>query len=324
MDPTASDPEQPAGWAAPGVPRTVGGWVRPEAGSELPAARRQDPTRPVRPDVPLPVTLRPLGAPAQLDGALEVLTARPRLLLLCAAVPLLPVLAVGFLVRGGPYRLDLATWLLAAFDEAGPLETALDERAWAVWASGALEALSVFLVGAIVARVVAAWYAGEDPGVGRALRDGLGRPGALLGAFALVSAAKALGGLVVCIGVLIPTAWFVATAPALSVEHLGARAAAARSFRLTSRRFPSVLGVVLLVALVDQLLQVALVLIPWQLAGGLPDGVALVVRTGVVSLAALVSVVFVGGAATLQYLDLRVRTEGLDLELEATDAFPDR
>lgn len=310
MDPSAAEPQQPAGWAAP------------EAGVELPRARQPDPTRPVRPDVPLPVTLRPLGAPAQLDGALDVLAARPRLLLTCAAVPLVPVLAVAFVVRGGPYRLDLATWVLSAYDEARPLETAFEERAWAVWATVGLETLAVFLVGAVVARVVASWYAGSDPGPAQALRDGLARPGALLGAFALVSLAKGVGSLVLCIGGAVAVVWLVAVAPALAVEQLGARQAVARSYRLVGRRFLSVVGVVVLVVLVDQLLRVALVLIPWALAGGLPDGAALVVRTAVVVLAGLVSVVFVGGAATLQYLDLRVRTEGLDLELEATDAFP--
>ena len=323
----ATEPQQPVAWSAPDAGAPVGpggrrGWAAPEAGAELPRAREADPTRPVRPDVPLPVTLRPLGAPAQLDGALDVLAARPRVLLLSAAVPLVPVLAVAFVVRGGPYRMDLATWLLSTFDEADPMATALDERAWAVWATAVLETLAVFLVGAVVARVVAAWYAGSDPGPGRALRDGLQRPGALLGAFALLTAAKALGGLVLCVGALVPVVWLAVTAPALAVEQLPARAAVARSYRLVGRRFMPVLGMVLLVAVVDQLLRVALVLIPWLLAGGLPDAAALVVRVLVVTLAGLVSVVFVGGAATLLYLDLRVRTEGLDLELEATDAFP--
>jgi hypothetical protein len=45
------------------------------------------------------------------------------------------------------------------------------------------------------------------------------------------------------------------------------------------------------------------------------------VNTAVAAAALLVTVPFVAGVATLLYLDLRVRTEGLDIELAAARRF---
>jgi hypothetical protein len=96
------------------------------------------------------------------------------------------------------------------------------------------------------------------------------------------------------------------------VEHCGPLAAVNRSWRLTRTRFGSVVWVVILIAVVDVVLAVAL--------GGLPDVIApfdfIPAISGVlVTAASIVSAPFVAAATTLLYLDLRVRAEGLDIEL---------
>jgi hypothetical protein len=88
--------------------------------------------------------------------------------------------------------------------------------------------------------------------------------------------------------------------------------------KLTQTRYGAVLVVGLLVAVVDLVLTVAL------------TGIGFVfeffdwgwIVTAVCSAgSSLITVPFVAGAATLLYFDLRVRSEGLDLELGAAAHF---
>lgn len=322
--PDAWRPAEPV-WAPPEAPPPA---LRSAAAlADEPAAgigTLGGPARPVSAPPPLPVPLRPLTGWALYDGAFEILKARPRALLGAVAAVVLPVQAVAYLVRGGPYRLDLlawAAWTLETGEDGSALERAFEERAALVWASYGLEVLATFLVGVVVARAVAGWYAGADPTAAAMLRDGLRRPGTLLGSFALSGLAKLVGLAVACVGVLLPAAWFQPLSPTLAVERTGAGASVRRSFQLANRRAGSVMGLAVGVAVVDQVVRLALGFLPWVLAGGLPDVAALAVRVVLVAGIALVSAVFVAGAGTLAYFDLRVRSEGLDLELEATDAF---
>jgi hypothetical protein len=114
--------------------------------------------------------------------------------------------------------------------------------------------------------------------------------------------------------------WYSVVSVVVACEGVGPTKAMRRSFRLTSRRFGAVLLVCLLVVVVDLLLSGALTAIGalYVEAGG-PAGWA--VNTAVAAAALLVTTPFVAGAATLLYLDLRVRTEGLDIELAAGRRF---
>jgi hypothetical protein len=96
-----------------------------------------------------------------------------------------------------------------------------------------------------------------------------------------------------------------------------------RSARLVSRRFWNVLGLALLCWLVEQLFGSAIGLIPtfFSLFMG-TEGVGWVLPGVVGILAELVTLPVVAATTVLIYLDLRVRTEGLDLELRAGEALP--
>ena len=118
--------------------------------------------------------------------------------------------------------------------------------------------------------------------------------------------------------------WFLVTAPVIGAERVGPIKAMRRSARLVNRRFWNVLGVALLAFLVEQLFEFAISLLPTlrhalhrhRGAGLGPSSRGLGVVTQLVTLP------FVAAVTVLIYLDLRVRTEGLDLELRAGEAFP--
>ena len=117
--------------------------------------------------------------------------------------------------------------------------------------------------------------------------------------------------------------WFLVTAPIIGAEGIGPVDAMRRSARLVNRRFWMVLGLALLSVLVELLFETALGVLPTLLTSLLgTDGIAWVLTGALTIFTQLVTIPVVAGITVLIYLDLRVRTEGLDLELDAIEAFP--
>jgi hypothetical protein len=119
--------------------------------------------------------------------------------------------------------------------------------------------------------------------------------------------------------------YFQLAAPALVLEDLGVAAAVRRGGRLTRGRFWPILGVLLLASLVAGLVGQVLSL-PLQLLGvaGVflapgTGGALLMVFSTYLSqvLVGAVTTPFVSGVAALQYVDQRIRSEGLDVQLIA-------
>ena len=255
-----------------------------------------------------------------LDGSFAILRRAPGTILGLTAVFVVPVQALGAWLGRGAEGLDLDA-LLDQTDtsfQLGP--TGVSDAATAVLLVGPMVAL-VF-VAAAIARLVSAWQVGHDLRPGELVRATLGRSGALLVSFVLVHLLE----LVSIFGVLLPLAvmtWFLVTAPVIGAEGLGPIAAMRRSARLVSRRFWMVLGLALLGFLVEQLFESAIGLLPIVLSGIVGTEGALWVLPAVAGIfTSLVTVPVVAGVTVLIYLDLRVRTEGLDLELDLVDAFP--
>jgi hypothetical protein len=257
-----------------------------------------------------------------LDGAFRVIKSRPRTVFGIAATILVPVYILGAffqrnVLRDSPIGLPSLTG-------GGGLVSLTGGDILGSFAAALVVAAALFPLGGALARLVTAWYAGGDLTAGEALAASFRRLPVMLAAFVLLLPLKALGYAFEEVGALVPVTLFVVTAPVITVEGLGPIAAAQRSWRLVSRRFwPSVLVVVVCVV-GSSVLTFALGIIPEALASLLPSpfdwiatgaaraAVAMVVATALVSVSALL------------YLDLRIRTEGLDLELEAADAFPRR
>lgn len=297
-------------------------WVAPDSPSEAPprpaapaatGARRRGGDREV---VPVPVPLRPLGAAERLDGALRILKLAPATVLALTAVAVVPV--------------ELLTSALLPLDD-DPIARAVfgaPTTSLVTDDTGAspllplvfllLDAVVLAWVAAGLSQLVTGWHVGRRDDTATVLRGALQRLPALLGAVVLVHLAEGLGLAVFALGALVPMTWFALAAPVVGAEQLGPWKALGRSFSLSKRAFSSVLGTCLLVAVVSVGLRVALAGIgALTVAEAVPGEWVLLTAIGIA--VRLVVEPLVAGTAVLLYLDLRVRHEGLDIELAAID-----
>lgn len=299
-------PGDAAPWVAPdaAAPRGTG----PGEADALAAPRRDE--APAGRAAPEPFRIEVTGIAGILDRGFSVVRARPSVILGAVAVLVVPVTVLGGLATDAPVGTEASSPL--------PWEVGGDEVGWlGVLGAGTLKMLATFFAGLVVARVTAAWFAGIDVRL-RAAFSGLPIVSGL-GAFALVSLGQLVGLLACVVGVVVPLAFFMVVAPVLAVERIGALAALARSWRLASRRPFHMIGLLAAVLLVAIMLTVAFTVVPWLLMDPLPEPVRTVVRFGLVATSQTVLTAFTAAVATVAYLQLRARTEGLDLELEATD-----
>jgi hypothetical protein len=251
-----------------------------------------------------------------LDGSIGIIKAAPRTIIGIAAVVVVPLeLLSAWIQRDNLSDSGLPGAWSAATSTSSPL------------ADFTLTTVLLFVLSGVVLSVVAgalghvlsSWYADRNTTAGRALGASVSRLPALVIAWLLVHMIEAVGLIGFFIGEIFLIPLFVVTAPAIVVERLGPWKGIRRSMRLTRTRYGAVLGITLLVAIVDLLLTIAL------------TGIGLVfsffdwgwiVNAGCSAGSSLITVPFVAGSATLLYFDLRVRSEGLDLELGVAAHFP--
>lgn len=261
-----------------------------------------------------------MTVPDMLDGGFAILRRAPATLIGLTAVFIVPMQIFGAWLGRGVDGLDLNS----AFQQ-GDSSFSLGETAGGPGGVVLLVAPMVALVfvAAAIARLVSAWHVGHDLSFQELLGGTLRQAWPLLASWILVHVLEAVS--IIGLGVL-PIAvmtWFLVTAPAIGAEGLGPIAAMRRSARLVSRRFWMVLSVALLGLLVESLFELAIGLIPTLVSAVVgTGGVAWILPavTGIVT--QLITLPVVAGITVLIYLDLRVRTEGLDLELDALEAFP--
>lgn len=320
------------GWAVPGsaeaqpapVPAgPVDGIPPSAAGATADAPRRSSPVEGGAGGTVPHVALRPMTAADILDGGFAVVKARPRRILAITAGFVVPThLLAAFLQRDAMGGLGVADF----FTED---PTILNEQAnsdpTGQMVAGLLltliPAIALVCVAAAVAHLVAQWTMGRDAPAGEMLGVVGRRWWPLLGSFVLVKVAEAAGLLGCYIGIAFIMALFVPVAPIIGVEGGGPVEAVKRSVRLTRGRYFPTLGIALLMGLVAWLLGQALSALPQALAVwvGYEDGWPLLALGSIA--AQIVVLPFVASATVLLYFDLRVRTEGLDIEMTAIDVF---
>jgi hypothetical protein len=257
-----------------------------------------------------------------LDGGFTILKRAPATILGLTALLVIPVqVLAAFLDRGiEGFDFDAAVQETNSSFEVGGTATGSG------WASLVLQVgsmLALVVVAAAIARLVSAWYVGSDLTTSQLLRGTVPIAWALFASCVLVHLLEGVS--VIGFGVL-PLAvmtWFLVTAPIIGAERVGPIKAMRRSARLVNRRFWNVLGAALLAFLVEQLFESAVALLPMFLSLFLgTDGLGWVLRAAIGVMTQLITMPFVAAVTVLIYLDLRVRTEGLDLELRAGEAFP--
>ena len=274
--------------------------------------------------------LRPLGVGEIIDAAIKVVSSNARVLFTIAAMIFAPLGILQLLAYTAFGAGDIASLL----DSLAVEDSTLTDEQFDLFLDSAVQLLILVLVLAVLAGVgtvlaqgatvkaVADVYQGSVPEWQQSIRFGFRRFFAILGAVLMVFIGSTFG-LIFCLvpGVWLYISWSV-TVPALVVEHLGAFEAIQRSYRLVRRRFWPVLGVVVLSVLLYGTISYL-----FSLAGSLftflGDGtsVGIPVAASVISstLSSIVVQPFIAAVLIVLYFDLRVRAEGYDLRLMATE-----
>lgn len=262
-----------------------------------------------------PAPVGPMTLSDILDGSYTIIKRKPRAVIGATAVVIVPIQI-------------LAVWLQSTESQSidqSPYEAMLSLSSGASIATtmllAAITSLSLFFVGGIVSNFVVAWYSGREIGGGTALRATFRRTVPFVVAWAVLLPVKAVSYASCILPLAVTVTFFALTAPVIAIEGLGPFAAIKRSAQLVSRRFWPALGIILLASLVETVLQFALAGIPTIIALLLPPPADWMVRAVGEAAAALIATTALVGVSVLLYIDLRARTEGLDLELRAADAF---
>ena len=262
---------------------------------------------------------RPLTIADVLDGAFEIVKARPRAVVFFALLFVVPIELVGIAIDPDSYGVgaSLLTDPESLFAEDSEQSAGIGNSVFL----GMLQALAVPFVAAPIAKLVEGWYLGGDRSAMDCLRRvGAGAWLALLVAWVFVHLIE----LVAVIGVVLPLvfmALFLVTAPAIVIEGVGPIRGMRRSWRLVKRRFWPILWIGVLSAVVSGTVVAMLPLLPVALVELTGFGGGRYVAAAATVAASLVTQPFVAGAAVLAYFDLRVRTEGLDLQLALAEEF---
>jgi hypothetical protein len=266
------------------------------------------------------VRFQPMTVADILDGAFAIIKARPARILGLSALFVIPVHLLAAYLQRNAAGAGLYWDALASNDPAVRAEATQEssdtEQFWASILVLFLPAFALVFVAAAVAHLVAAWSAGRDVAAGQLVRVVSRRWWALAASFVLIHVLEMAG----CyIGTLFVMAVFVVTAPIIGAEGLGPIKAMSRSANLTMRRFWPTLLISVLIGIVALLLENALGGLPLVVAYFLDYDLAWPVQAAGSIVGAVISIPFVAAATVLLYLDLRIRTEGLDIELAAID-----
>lgn len=337
--------ESGGGWASPG------GWEPPSYPPSYPPAHPQ-PAAAVPPPVqpgwqawtPMPgvVPLRPLGVGELLDGGVKIIRRYPKPTLALSAVVSLVVTAItiAFVVVFQQSQ-TLSTDTTAGesfgggFNGASLPGTILDFLGGAVLTGALVTVVSRAVLGR-PATVADAWEATRPrlwALLGISLLRGLiaAAPVLVLVVLAVLTGPLAL---LLLLAVLPFEIWaYTALSlapPALVLERIGVLASLRRSRVLVMRSFWRILGLLLLASLITGVIS-SILTIPVVIVAELPlfrDGQATLgagffVATALASgIAQTLVAPYSAGLRALLYIDLRMRTEGLDVALQTAAATP--
>lgn len=255
---------------------------------------------------------RPLRATEVLDGAVKLVTSRIGELARAILAVAVPVQVLNLL-----YFLSLDEAFFETPTGTGRVDLLLSLGGVLGLAAGVAEY-------AVAVRIVAWAYLGERPRWSEALRVALRRLPAILLAVILLGLAVTAGVIALLVPGIFLAIALSTSIPALLVEGLSATRSLRRSFRLVRGRWWATFGALVLagiIVLVLNLVTTAVVaavflrgtqsLSTWRLATAVSSLVSLAVGVLTTSLLAAVG--------TVSYFDLRVRKEGLDVELLARE-----
>lgn len=257
-------------------------------------------------------TLRPRTASELVDAAFRILRLHFGSFALLAALAALPGLLVNVV-------------MLAEADWGADLAALASQNPFSGWrlASSLLGFLTYAVVEGMYVRLTADAYHGETPELGDVVRRTLPRIPAVVGGQLLRVLAVALAALALIVPGLIVLVRTSFIAQANVLEDAGPIGGVGRSWSLTKGNALRVLGGIGLAWLL-----LFVVLLGMQMVAGIGglliggQGVLLVASLIVSALGTALVYPIVPIVSTLMYFDLRIRREGLDLELMADALAP--
>lgn len=272
--------------------------------------------------------LRPLAVGEIIDTAIKLVVGNARVLFTISSLVLVPLGALQMAVFGLIGADAFSTFETLTLDgtlDSSETDAFIDasvQLGLLVLALVILTGLGTVLVQGASVKAAADVYQGTVPDWRESLRFGLRRFPALLGALILVWLGSSVG-LLFCLlpGIWLFVSWSV-TVPGVAIESLGPISAMGRSFRLVRPRFWQALGVIFLSTLVYGAVSYIFSLLGsvFTLFEDNPaSGVSLLASTISSSISSIIVLPFISAVLTVLYFDLRVRSEGYDLQIMATE-----
>lgn len=258
--------------------------------------------------------LRPRTGPQILDAGFEVVRFRGRTIAILLAVLHGPFLAASLWMTHQSGNGWFSTLIVRRLWEGPRFELAASTETW--WLAGSL-ACSMFgemLFGVGLATLVRHWLEGTDASAATVLRA-TGRRLPVIGlAWLAALVVKAMGLLICGVGLLLVLPHLSILAPVMAFERGNVVSWIRRSRQLVNRSAERAL----FLTVMAPLLSFGLL---WSLERGAGQGFGDLQQftTGMGVVVTLVLVVARTSAMVLYYLDIRVRTEGLDLALRAPE-----
>ena len=295
-----------------------------------------------------PLPLHPMTVSDILDGAFKLYKANIRAILIVEAVFVAPFQLVAAFAQRNLFG---GASILRVFSDPTAANVQHNNSSGTTIAQGIVSLLNLLLlpfVAGAISRIVGASYLGQEISAGPALRATARRWWSLISAWFLIHLMEFSGlvvGLVfVVVAVVVPgagrvigivaavAAFLVAVpvmlgvmalsvpvAPAIVAEDLGPIRAIRRSWRLVRRRFWPVLGMALLAGFMASVLGQIVGLLPQAVAFGIGLHWGWIILGAGSVLVSAVTLPIVAIVSTLLYFDARIRTEGFDLQVLASN-----
>jgi hypothetical protein len=259
--------------------------------------------------------LRPRTAPQILDAGFEVLRFRAK------------TIAILLVVLHGPFYVASVVLLRQADDVSWP--ALLLSRLWTGrslgdlptndlgWIAGSTVCalFGEMLFAVALATLIRGWLEGADPGPRAMVIATLRRFPAILAVWLLALVLKAIGGALCAVGLLLVVPYLSILGPVVAFEPGGIGHWVARSRELVTRAAPRALFLTLMAPVLSGL-------VSWGIEAGDALGITRFEQFSTIMgiAASMLLLVARCSTMTLFYLDIRVRTEGLDLALRAPRA----
>lgn len=252
-----------------------------------------------------------------LDGAFEIIKRRPREVAVIAAVAVLPLQVVLTVV----FRDYLSSDVFSLVVDPGESDDTTGPSIGASLLAAVATAVSLAWTCGAIALMVADWYRGIRRSIGDILRLAVLRAPALLAGVLVVKVIEVAGSIVFVIGAVVVMTGLHVVSPIIALESPNPFRAAQRSFRLTWSHAGRSLALPLMTALVGTAVSMVVGVLASFLAEIAPIEYSWIVVGSGQLISNMVVLPFTAGVATLYYIDLRVRREGLDLEEKARAVF---